>query len=306
MLFSFNDKCDIIEKLRQNKAVITQLLPTIFTHLLVYINLLRNMISTYSYISLFFLLVMLHSVDCVAQPTSPRNRVSFGQSVGMNKDTTFLDVDQDIAVQLMPFDDLVRIAAAYSPLIKYQAEVSNSLSSARSLSKVQILQNASAFANYSGGNQTLLTRGVNQPGDPLGQLANGYRAGVDLRVSLYDIFGRKHLLKQADANYRASLVQKDILELQLRQQMIGIYQDMITAQQVLKYRLMDEQSALASLRITEAENQKGRVTSEVFALATNRYIESKVATEQVKGDFLKNVHQFESLVGVPIQRMKRF
>lgn len=221
-------------------------------------------------------------------------------------DTTFLDVDQDIAIQLMPFDDLVRIAVAYSPVVKYQNEVVSSLSSARNLAKVQILQNASGFANYSTGDQTVLTTGVNQRGDALGQIANGYRVGVDLRVSLYDLFGRKHQIKQADATYRASVVQKDIIELQLRREMITIYQDMITAQQVLKYRLMDEQSALAALRIIEAENQKGRVTSEVFATATNRYVETKVITEQVKGDFLKNVHQFESLVGVPIQRMKRF
>lgn len=261
------------------------------------------MALNYLTINLLILLIILSALDCVAQQ---RNRVSFGQSVGIMKDSTFLDVDQDIAVQLMPFDDLVRIAAAYSPAMKYQTEFINSLSSSRELSKVQILQNASAFANYSGGNQTLLTRGVNQPGDPLGQLANGYRVGVDLRVSLYDIFGRKHLLKQADANYRASVIQKDILELQLRREMIVIYQDMITAQQILKYRLMDEQSALAALRIAETENQKGRLTSDAFSLATNRYVETKVVTEQVKGEFLKNVHQFESLVGVPIQRMKRF
>jgi len=257
-------------------------------------------------ISLLFLLTILSSLNCLAQRPNPRNRVSFGQSVGMMNDTTFLDVDQDIAVQLMLFDDLVRIALSYSPIMKYQGEIINSLNSGRNLAKVQILQNASGFANYSGGNQSLVTMGLNQRGDQLGQIANGYRAGVDLRISLYDLFGRKHLLKQADANYRASIVQKDIIELQLRREMITIYQDMITAQQVLKYRLMDEQSALAALRIIEAENQKGRVTSEVFATATNRYVETKVITEQVKGDFLKNVHQFESLVGVPIQRMKRF
>lgn len=257
-------------------------------------------------IGLFCLLVIVLSSNSFAQRAKPRNGVSFGQSVGMTNDTTFLNVDQDIAIQLMPFDDLVRMAAASSPVVNYQNEVINSLNSGRNLSKVQILQNASGFANYSGGNQTVLTTGINQRGDQLGQIANGYRVGIDFRVSLYDIFGRKHLLKQADANYRASVVQKNIVELQLRREMITIYQDMITAQQVLKYRLVDEQSALAALRIAEAENQKGRITSEVFASATNRYIETKVITEQVKGDFLKNVHQFESLVGVPIQRMKRF
>ncbi|KAB7729171.1 hypothetical protein F5984_16130 [Rudanella paleaurantiibacter] len=257
-------------------------------------------------ISLFFLLIILFHSVCLAQRPNPRNRVSFGQSVGIVNDSTFLDVDQDIAVQLMPFDDLVKMAVSYSPLIKYQNEVTNSLGSARDLSKVQILQNASGFANYSGGNQSLVTTSLLQKGDQLGQIANGYRFGVDFRVSLYDLFGRKHQIKQATANYRASVIQKDIIEQQIRRELITIYQDMITAQQILKLRLTDEQAALAALRIVEAENQKGRATSEAISTATNRYIESKVVTEQVKGEFLKNVHQFESLVGVPIQRMKRF
>jgi outer membrane protein TolC len=260
----------------------------------------------HSLISLFFLLIILPNSICVAQRSNPRNRVSFGQSVGMTNDTTFLDVDQDIAVQLMPFEDLVKMAVTASPVIKYQNEIISSLNSQRDLAKVQVLQNASGFANYSGGNQTLVTSSLVQKGDQLGQIANGYRVGVDFRVSLYDLFGRKHQIKQATANYRASVVQKDVIEQQLRREMIGIYQDIITAQQMLKLRLTDEQAALTALRITEAENQKGRATSESVSLTTNRYIEAKVATELVKGDFIKNIHQFETLVGVPIQRMKRF
>lgn len=301
-----NEECDIIEKLRQNKAYSPKPLPKLNTHPFGCINSLRCMPSKYYSISLFLLLAILLSTDCLAQRPNSRNRVSFGSSVGITSDTTFLDVDQDIAVQLMPFEDLVRMAVSYSPLMKYQNEQISSFHAARDLSKVQILQNASGFANYSGGNQTLVARGLNQPGEPLGQIANGYRFGIDFRVSLYDLFGRKHQVKQADAIYRASIVQKDIVELQLRRELITIYQDMITAQQVLKLRLIDEQAALAALRITEAENQKGRATSESIALATNRYVETKVVSEQVKGDFLKNVHQFESLIGVPIQRMKRF
>lgn len=256
--------------------------------------------------SLFCLLVIFFTTDCLAQRSNTRSRVSFGQSVGIIGDSTFLDVDQDIAVQLMPFDDLVRIAVGNAPIVKFQDELVKSANADRDLAKVQILQNASGFANYSGGNQTLLTTGVNQRGDQLGQIANGYRVGVDFRISLYDLFGRKHQIRRADSQYRAATVQKEVFELQMRREMISVYQDMITSQQVLKLRLTDEQAALAALRVVEAENQKGRVTTEALSQATSRYVEAKVITEEVKGTFLKNVHHFEALVGVPIQRMKRF
>jgi outer membrane protein TolC len=191
--------------------------------------------------------------------------------------------------------------------------VSNSLNSAYHISKVLILQNATGFGNYAGGNQTILatggtsaaTGGPARLGETIGQIANGYRVGVDVRISLYDLFGRKHQIREAQANYRASVLQKETIEMQLKRELITIYQDMITAQQVLKLRLIDEQASLAAYRIAEVELQKGRVNADILASATSRYIETKSAAEQVKGDFLKNVRYFETLVGVPIQRLKR-
>jgi len=258
-------------------------------------------------INLLVLVVFLSTVVSFGQTRSARGLVSFGQSSGVGNDSLFLDIDKDIAVQLMPFDDLVKIASASSPVLKYQDEIVNSLSATKTLSKFQVLQNVSAYANYSGGNQSLISSSTTLPqGDFLGQIANGYRAGVDVRVTLYDIFGRKYQVRQASANQKAALVQKDIIILQIRRELITIYQDMITAQQVLKIRLVDEQASLTALRVSEAEAKKGGVSADVLANATSRYVQAKSLSEQIKGDFLKSVHQFEALVGVPIQRLKRY
>jgi hypothetical protein len=270
-------------------------------------------VSTLRQIALLILFGVLSDSICHAQVTGARRLVSFGSASGLTDDTLYLDIDQDIAVQLIPFDELVKIAVLHSPLIKYQNEVSNSLNSAYHISKVLILQNATGFGNYAGGNQTILatggtsaaTGGPARLGETIGQIANGYRVGVDVRISLYDLFGRKHQIREAQANYRASVLQKETIEMQLKRELITIYQDMITAQQVLKLRLIDEQASLAAYRIAEVELQKGRVNADILASATSRYIETKSAAEQVKGDFLKNVRYFETLVGVPIQRLKR-
>ncbi|GAB3756327.1 TolC family protein [Spirosoma pomorum] len=258
-------------------------------------------------INLLVLVVVLSTVVSFGQTRSARGLVSFGQSSGVGNDSLFLDIDKDIAVQLMPFDDLVKIAVSSSPLIKYQNEIVNSLDAVKTLAKFQVLQNVSGYANYSGGNQSLISSSATLPqGDFLGQIANGYRVGVDVRVTLYDIFGRKYQVRQAQSNLKAAAVQKDIIELQIRREMITIYQDMITAQQMLKIRLLDEQSSLTALRVAEAESKKGNASAEILASATNRYVQTKSVSEQVKGDFLKSVHQFEALVGVPIQRLKRY
>lgn len=258
-------------------------------------------------ISLLILFGLFPVVVCSAQTTNTgaRRLISFGPSAGLPGDTLYLDIDQDVAVQLLPFDELLKVAVRQSPLLKYQSEVSNSLNSAYRISKVQVLQNASGFVNYSGGDQSLLSTGGIDRGVTIGQFTNGYRAGVDLRVTLFDLFGRKHLIQQAQSNYRASVVQKETIELQLKRELITVYQDMITAQQVLKIRLVDEQASLAAYRIAEIELQKGRISAEVMANATTRYVETKSASEQVKGEFLKNIHYFEALMGLPIQRLKR-
>ncbi|MCK8495655.1 MULTISPECIES: TolC family protein [Spirosoma] len=267
---------------------------------------LSRLFITVSYSVSLTLLIALTSAVCLGQKASGRRLMMFGQSTGLANDTVYLDIDQDIAVQLLPFDEMVKIAIANSPLIKYQNEVANSLNSSYQSSKVQILQNLGGYANYSGGNQSIISSGtaiINR--DPIGQIANGYRVGVDLRMSLYDLFGRKHQLRQAYSNYRAAVIQKETIEQQIKRELITLYQDMSTTQQILKLRLVDEQASLAAYRIAEIEIQKGKITAELLASATSRYIETKTISEQVKGEFLKNVHIFETLMGVPIQRLKR-
>lgn len=244
---------------------------------------------------------------CSGQSRGGRGLVSFGPSSGLADDTLYLDINQDVAVQLLPFDDIMKVAVSHSPLIKYQNEVSNSLNSSYEVAKRQILQNVAGFVNYSTGDQSIVSSGsASITGrDALGQISNGYRVGVDVRLPLYDLFGRKHQVKQAYSNYKASVIQRDVVELQLKQSLIGIYQDMITTQQLLKINLIDEQASLTALRVAEVEIQKGRTTADALALITSRYVQAKTASEQVKGSFLKNVHYFEALVGMPIQRLKR-
>lgn len=272
--------------------------------------------------SLLLTAILFTSVRTYGQRTGARGMVAFGKAQGLAADTLFLDPNQDIAVQLLPFEQLLKIALNNSPAMKYQRELVSIADASTQLSKAQILQNISAGGGYAWSNQSLVggtTVTPTEPGTGGGttgpgstnastqslQLTNGYRAGIDLRISLFDLFGRKHQIRQAQANQRAVEAQLGVVELQLRQQLIQAYQDIITVQQILKLRLMEEQVALTAYRIAEADMQKGTATATEFAAATTQYAQTKALSEQLKGDFLKQVHLFEALMGVPLQRLRR-
>ncbi len=237
---------------------------------------------------------------------------SYGQFTGMRTvipkpkvlpgDTFQLDLTKDVAVQLMSFDDIFEVAVSRSPVVRYQEEVANSASSAHQLSKLEILNRATGFVNYSTGNQAIISTGETK--GSLGQITNGYRTGVNLQVSLFDLFGRPQQIKQAQANYQAALMQKETVKLQLKHELITIYQDLVTAQQVLKVRLQDEQTALTAYQVAEAESRQGGRKPDDLASAYSRYAQAKTISEEAKGNFIKNAYYLEALVGVPLQQLR--
>jgi outer membrane protein TolC len=235
-----------------------------------------------------------------------RGLVSFGQATNPASDTLYLDANQDLANQLLSFDEVFKIALTNSPTLRLQDEIITGQRAAYDLNRKQILQNIGASGNYALGNQQIISSGSTLTGNGSAlQLSNGYRFGIDARLSLFDVFGRKYQARQLQSAVRAAELQKDVTAQQFRRELIEIYQDMLTTQQVLKIRLLDEQASLAAYRVAEVGLQRGQLTAEAMASATGRYVESKAITEQIKGEFLKRVYVFEALVGVPIQKLRR-
>ncbi|MGV3558255.1 TolC family protein [Larkinella arboricola] len=219
-------------------------------------------------------------------------------------DTLYLDITQDLAAQLLPFEEIAKIAVAQSPDVRYENEVIVTQNVDYKLSKIAILQSATGFTTYSFGNQAIISNTSFGP-DALGQIANGYRNGVGLQVSLYDLLGRNQKIRQARANYQAALVRKEVVEKQFRKELITVYQDLLTAQRILKLRIQDEQAALAVYRVAEADSKSGRMDPTNWARVTNAYVQAQSGTELARGELMKNAYYFETLVGVPLQQLKR-
>lgn len=248
---------------------------------------------------------LMPSTTCYGQFTGVRTVIP--KPKALPADTFLLDFTKDIAIQLMAFDNIYEVAAARSPVINYQNEVAVSLNSAYQLSKLDILKRATGFANYSTGNQAILSTGLatgDSRGATLGQITNGYRVGVNLELSVYDVFGRPHQIRQAKANYQAALMQKETVKLQLKHELITIYQDLVTAQQILKVRIQDEQTALTAYQVAEVEARQGGRKPDELAGVYSRYAQAKASSEEAKGLFIKNAYYLEALVGVSLKQLK--
>ncbi|RRB16738.1 hypothetical protein EHT87_00130 [Larkinella knui] len=226
------------------------------------------------------------------------------QPASVSNDTLYLDITQDLSTQLLPFEEIYKLALTKSPLIRLENEAIITQNAEYKLSKILILQTATGFTNYSFGNQSILSN-TSFGADALGQIANGYRTGIGLQISLYDLFSRNTKIRQARANYQSALIRKELVELQLKKDLVTTYQDLMTSQRVLKIRIQDEQAAFAVYRIAESDSQQGRLDPKSMATASNGYAQTKSIAEQAKGEFLKNVFYFEATVGVPIQQLKR-
>ncbi|MCY7353186.1 MAG: TolC family protein [Cytophagaceae bacterium] len=215
-----------------------------------------------------------------------------------------LDLSQDLSGQFVDLDSLSELAVNHSPLVRYQEEMAVSQDANYRLARMQILQNLAGFANYSGGNQAILST-TTLGTDALGQIANGHRFGVNLQVNLYDLLGRPQQVRRARADYRASARQKEIATLQVQRELITVYQDMLTTHRVLNAQLQDEQMALTVFRLAEVEAQARKIDLQALAAASNQYARIKATVEQARGDFLKNLLQLELLVGAPLPQLIR-
>lgn len=219
-------------------------------------------------------------------------------------DSLQLDLSQDVAAQLMSFEDIYELAISTSPLIKYQDQIATSQNAAYKLSKLEIFNQVTGFVNLSNGNQSIISSNLNN-GDALGQISNGYRAGFNAQISIANLLGRSQLIRQARANFQAATVQKDIVKLQLKRELITAYQDLITSQQVLKVRIGDEQTAFAAYQVADLEARQGRKSPAEVAGSNSLYSQARTIAEESKGNFIKNAYYLEALVGVPIQQLKR-
>jgi outer membrane protein TolC len=166
------------------------------------------------------------------------------------------------------------------------------------------MNNIYGSAGYNGGNQSIIlnqTEAINESNN----ITNGYRWGVNVRLPLYELFGRKSQVKMIQAELEASNKQYEIRALEVQQLVIEAYFGLINSQELVRSRLRDYQTQSSNLELARIELLKGNIEMSQFAGFSNVATNSESAYLNAKQQFYTAFYLFETVVGVDINLLKR-
>jgi outer membrane protein TolC len=206
----------------------------------------------------------------------------------------------ELDLRIPPLDTLIAFAQRNSPNIKSQEALMRKNTFMIKSEKQQWTDALATDITAGFGDQSLLVQ------QPTGEITNfnnfnnGYRVGATLRISLYDLFGRKNEVGMAVSEFEESRHRKDMIAQELASDVTHIYYALIASQNILKIK--SEAKQATSINRSMAEKEFNEANIPVAELSRIIEISSKAATEYevVKQEFYRNIKILENLVGIKL------
>lgn len=211
-------------------------------------------------------------------------------------------LDTDIQRLLPPLDSLQQLALYNSASVKFQQALIRKGEAQIAFSKKLWQNNIMANFNMATGNQNLLM--LNNASDLQStSITNGYRAGLNINIPLYEFSGRNARIQLHREELDAAIYKKDESEMLLSRQVNQEYFQLIAAQRILKIRADAVESAQLSLMMAEQQFQQGLIP--ITEWSRVKEITAKAETEYAMAyaSFFTYFHQFEDLIGIPLKEL---
>jgi len=136
------------------------------------------------------------------------------------------------------------------------------------------------------------------------QNLNSLRLGVAVRLSLYDGFARKNLIKQAQFRKIASEQHTQYLKQEVKFRIIDAYKDAQLSYKLLSIKADKKYALFIQKEMAEKEFQQSQIhiseLSRVTELSSNAYAEF----EQASNNYEKLYLQLEILIGTPLSSLR--
>jgi outer membrane protein TolC len=199
-----------------------------------------------------------------------------------------------------PLDTLVAIALRTSPSLKMQEALMRKNAYLVKSERQQWTDALATDITAGFGNQSLLVQQPTNEVTTFNNFNNGYRIGATLRISLYDLFGRKNEVGMAINEYEESAYKKDVLAQEVVSEVTSMYYILIASKNILQIK--SEAKHATALNRSMAEKEFNEANIPVAELSRIIEISSKAATEYeyAKQDFYKNIRLMENIVGVKL------
>lgn len=206
----------------------------------------------------------------------------------------------DMQLRIPPLDTLIAVTLRNSPTIQMQEALMRKNEYLIRSERQQWTDGIATDITAGFGNQSLLVQ------QPTGEVSNydnfnnGYRIGATLRLSIYDLFGRKNQVGMAVNEYATSQHKKDVLAQEIAAQVTSQYYTLITAQNILSIKSEARQATGINRTMAEKEFNEGNIP--VAELSRIIEISSKAATEYelARQHLYENIRLTENLTGIKL------
>lgn len=210
----------------------------------------------------------------------------------------------DLIQQLLPLEQIIELAMDNSPTLDYYDASIRRAGYQVDLIKNTWHNNIYGFANYSTGDQRIVTGGTGIPGDlTTSSIATGYRAGIQVNIPLYEFTGRRSRIRLHEEERNAMVHKKAELELELRMYIIQEYYKMLGYFEAVKIRSEGREAMRVYYQVAEKEFQDGIIDIAELSQIKNSLSQAEVYFMDARYLFTGTLSAFAALVGVPVSEL---
>ncbi|ERM81236.1 hypothetical protein P872_09075 [Rhodonellum psychrophilum GCM71 = DSM 17998] len=218
---------------------------------------------------------------------------------GMGQGIEQLDLGKNLEDQLLPLEEIISKTLDFSPKLDYQDALIEKAEYQVELTKRLWQNNVFGFANYSAGDQRIITGDSFNPGGAAStSLVNGYRAGLQVNVPLFEFMGRKSRIKLFEEEKKAVVFQKNEMEFELRRLVTLEYFKLLGAYELLKIRSEGQEALKTNYIIAEKEFKDGIIPIGELSRLTDVLAQSRSYYSDAKFEFLERYHNLAALAGL--------
>lgn len=225
------------------------------------------------------------------------------QAQVLQKEELFLDPKVDIEVLLPRFDSLYQIALKNNAYRKQaEADMRSAMWTER-YTRWLWATNVSVFYNYSFGSLPFF--GYADPTQPQGLVLvrQGYRAGVNIQLSLFDVMGHRGRVNEVKEKILSAKHKRDGDAQELRRSLGQFYADMVGYNRLYKARNEDLLTQTVACSVAEKEWREGTIHISEYARQKNVLADADAAYQESFRFYYSALLQFEALLGQPLSTL---
>jgi len=217
-------------------------------------------------------------------------------------DSILLDPRIDIEVLLPNLDSLYEIAKSVNPTMKQELAAMRANQWSVRYTRWIWAQNLSVFYNYSFGSLPLFAYAdpTKPAAQSLTQVKEGYRAGVNLSLSVFDVLGQRGRVNEQREKVLFQKHKRDAEALELKRKLGSFYADMVGYNRLYKGRNEDFMMQLVACQVAEKEYKEGTIHMSEYSRQKNVLADAEAAYQESFRFYYGSLLQFEAILGVPL------